>query len=76
VGLGREQIDRALLIEVEAAIQRMRAGRYGACERCSGAMYLPRLRSLPWARYCHDCTSQLVAERTHSTTRTVHPGSH
>jgi RNA polymerase-binding transcription factor DksA len=62
--LGLEQADREHLAEIDAAIERMRTGRYGLCERCDRPIYLPRLQSLPWARYCHGCASHLVAERT------------
>lgn len=64
--LGLEQTDRDLLAEIDAAIERMHTGRYGLCERCDRPIYLPRLQSLPWTRYCHTCASRLIAVRTHA----------
>jgi RNA polymerase-binding transcription factor DksA len=41
---------RALLAEVEAALQRMQQGRYGIGERSGEPISLARLRAIPWAR--------------------------
>ena len=43
------------LAEVEAALQRLDDGTYGACARCGRPIAPERLDALPWAAYCIDC---------------------
>jgi DnaK suppressor protein len=43
------------LAEVECALERMRTGRYGSCERCSARIPYERLEILPMSRYCMGC---------------------
>jgi RNA polymerase-binding transcription factor DksA len=45
------------LREIEAALSRIDAGNYGYCERCGRALGHQRLRAVPAARYCIDCTA-------------------
>ena len=40
---------------VEAAIARLDAGTFGACQRCGNPIAGDRLEALPWAAYCIDC---------------------
>lgn len=47
---------RRELEEIDAALQRIRDGRYGACLNCGGPMGLQRLRAIPEARYCLACS--------------------
>ena len=49
------------LYDIEDAIRRIDEGTYGACEACSGAIELPRLKALPFAKKCMVC--QNAAER-------------
>ncbi len=44
------------LAEIDAALERMDAGSWGRCETCGGAIGRGRLRALPEARHCLDCT--------------------
>lgn len=39
------------LAEVEAALRRLREGRYGICEDTGARIPAARLRALPWTRY-------------------------
>jgi RNA polymerase-binding transcription factor DksA len=48
------------LREVDAALQRLRDGTYGRCERCGAAIKRRRLRAIPEARNCLQC--ELPAE--------------
>ena len=41
--------------EVEAAIERLDAGTYGVCERCSRRIAAGRLEARPLARTCVSC---------------------
>ena len=49
------------LYDIEDAIRRIDEGTYGACETCGGAIELPRLKALPFAKKCMTC--QNAAER-------------
>src|SRR3990170_1523450 len=47
--------DRRLLKEVVAALQKLDAGGFGACERCGEPIAEKRLEALPFARQCIGC---------------------
>ncbi len=55
--LRRTVAERQALAEVEAALSRVAAGRFGWCELCGAAMPAERLAELPQARYCAGCTA-------------------
>ena len=57
----RDKNDRHLL-DVEAAIQRLDDGTYGACIRCGRPIAAERLDALPWAAHCIDC-QRIVGRR-------------
>ncbi|MEV0291478.1 TraR/DksA C4-type zinc finger protein [Kribbella sp. NPDC050820] len=46
---------RAALEEIEVALAKMDAGRYGRCSRCGRAISLQLLWSYPQAPYCTPC---------------------
>lgn len=48
-------IERQMLIYIEDAYQRLKEGSYGRCIHCEKPIGLPRLKALPWARYCIAC---------------------
>lgn len=48
---------REELAEIDAALRRIRAGVYGSCESCGRPIARQRLRAVPHARTCIDCTS-------------------
>lgn len=50
------------LQEIDAALARIREGRYGTCLSCGGPMGLQRLRAIPEARYCIACSGQHPAD--------------
>lgn len=43
---------RAQLAQVEAALVRVAAGRYGVCEACGDEIAEGRLEARPWTPYC------------------------
>jgi RNA polymerase-binding transcription factor DksA len=45
----------AALSDIEAALHRIEAGRYGRCEGCDTAIPLERLEILPMASHCMRC---------------------
>jgi len=49
---GRERHE---LDEIQAAQARLETGSFGVCEDCGGAIPVPRLRAVPWARHCVGC---------------------
>lgn len=53
-------LDRALRErdELEQAVQRVRSGDYGRCERCGQTIGPQRLEALPAARRCVDCATR------------------
>ena len=52
--------ERSEIEEIDAALVRLRAGTYGACEGCGGSIPLPRLRAIPATRHCLTC--QVIRE--------------
>lgn len=49
---GELAIQDGLRIEVASALQRLRDGTYGRCEKTGRAISEARLRATPWTRYC------------------------
>lgn len=47
--------ERQLLIQIDEAVGRLEGEAFGHCTNCGEAIGLPRLRAIPWARYCIDC---------------------
>jgi RNA polymerase-binding transcription factor DksA len=47
--------ERHALAEIEAALERITARRYGWCEQCSRLIGMARLAAQPQARYCAAC---------------------
>jgi len=41
--------------EIDAALERLRAGTFGLCETCRGDIPIERLRAIPTARRCLTC---------------------
>jgi RNA polymerase-binding transcription factor DksA len=64
IGSGQVAVKRALTLakedeselrEIDAAINRILNGTWGACEKCGGAVGRDRLRTLPEVRFCAYC---------------------
>ena|SRR5688572_304105 len=47
-----------LLEEAEAALRRITKGIFGICEACGERVAEPRLKAMPYARYCVRCQSR------------------
>lgn len=56
--LGLEQTVKAHLDQVEHALSRIEAGRYGECESCGKPIARPRLEALPEATLCIECKAE------------------
>ena len=48
---------RRELAEIDAALRRIQAGSYGLCESCGRPIARQRLRAIPQARTCVECTA-------------------
>lgn len=46
---------RRLLVDIEAALERMDEGSYGTCGECETRIERDRLEALPYATLCMDC---------------------
>ena len=47
--------DRQLLESIDAALERIEAGKYGKCVHCGQPIQDKRLEAVPWARHCLTC---------------------
>jgi len=54
----RERAEQHLAL-VDAALERLDDGSYGACLRCGKPIAPERLEALPWAAHCIACQSDL-----------------
>lgn len=52
---GLDSLERDELREIEAAIERVEAGRFGVCEGCREEIGVSRLAAAPTARLCSNC---------------------
>jgi RNA polymerase-binding transcription factor DksA len=50
--------ERRTLQDIDVALGRMKAGRYGQCEICGNIIPDARLRALPWTRFCVRCAER------------------
>jgi len=51
---------RRALADIDEALARLAAGRFGCCEQCSAAIPPARLARTPETRYCPTCASPAV----------------
>jgi DnaK suppressor protein len=67
--LGSARLDHLSqrLRQIDNALARHAAGRYGWCIACNTQILVARLRSLPFALYCRDC--QALSEERHAASR-------
>jgi len=49
------QNEEHVLADIAAALDRVDHGTFGQCEECGKEIPEPRLRALPYARYCVEC---------------------
>lgn len=53
------EVESRELANIENAIERMKAGKYGVCEVCGGKIPMARLNALPYATVCIECQREL-----------------
>ena len=56
-----DEHDRATLLAIDRALERIRAGHYGRCIACHEAIPLPRLQAVPIAELCRPCAEMREA---------------
>ena len=49
------EVESRELVQIEAAIERIREGTYGMCQVCGSKIPLARLNALPYALTCIEC---------------------
>jgi DnaK suppressor protein len=59
---------KALLAEVERALQKLDAGTYGICDVCNTAIDPARMEALPQAILCMSCRQKAKNAKTQSST--------
>ena len=47
--------ERNLLMQIEEAFNRIRAGNYAVCTNCGATIGEKRLQAVPWTPFCIDC---------------------
>jgi DnaK suppressor protein len=55
VGVAVLELTSRMVQGIESALERLKAGTYGACADCDEPITLARLRALPFAERCRDC---------------------
>ncbi len=53
--------DRARLLLIDAALERIDNGDYGDCEECGEKITETRLKAIPWAALCIECQERKEA---------------
>jgi DnaK suppressor protein len=51
--------EEQILLQVDAALERIDNGVYGLCEQCHGAISEARLEALPYTPLCIRCAQKL-----------------
>jgi DnaK suppressor protein len=52
-----------ILVQVNAALERMNEGNYGTCLRCGKPIGEERLEAFPYVAYCIECQSLIEREQ-------------
>lgn len=47
--------ERSLMLMIDEALGRLEGGGFGVCGHCGDPVGTPRLKAVPWARYCVQC---------------------
>lgn len=53
---------RRQMVQVERALDKIKEGNYGTCDRCGQPIGEGRLEALPWASLCLKCKAELAAD--------------
>lgn len=61
--LGLASNDRAMLYDIDEALQRIKDGSFGVCSECKKAIPATRLKAIPHARLCLKCQEKHESKR-------------
>jgi len=50
--------ERMMIDAIDSAIRKLDQGTFGRCESCGKKIAPPRLKAMPYARYCVDCQAR------------------
>jgi|TARA_B100000809_G_C15027136_1_gene490594 DnaK suppressor protein len=53
------QNEEGTLGAIEAALERIEDGNYGACDECGGTIKKSRLNAIPYTPFCINCASEI-----------------
>ncbi len=53
---------REQILRIDEALERLRQGTYGQCQRCGEEISEERLEVRPFARFCIDCKTEMEEE--------------
>ncbi len=53
------QNEEGTLGAIEAALERIEDGNYGACDECGGIIKKSRLNAIPYTPFCINCASEI-----------------
>ena len=56
------EVESRELAHIENALERMRGGDFGLCERCNSRIPMARLNALPYATCCIECQREMERE--------------
>lgn len=48
-----------MLREIDEAIEKIKKGTYGVCERCGKKIPKKRLKAIPYAKFCIECKKEM-----------------
>src|SRR5262249_19356607 len=55
--------EERMLQEIAAALERIDKGNFGHCEECKGDIAKPRLKELPYTRFCVECARKMDQQK-------------
>jgi RNA polymerase-binding protein DksA len=61
--LGMASNEQQILLEIDAALERIKDGTYGLCEKYEVPIPKARLKAMPYARYCIKAQEEEEAKR-------------
>ena len=50
--------ERTMIDAIDAAVRKLDQGSFGHCESCNKRIAQPRLKAMPYARYCVNCQAR------------------
>ena len=64
VSIGLATHEATIRKEIDDALERIDADTFGICERCQAVIGVPRLKAIPYARFCVRCEREIEQAAT------------